>query len=407
MRNQRRTWLVALSLLLAAGAVLLLRRLWPCEISSRELSSSRRLYLPVLEQFDGRIAVRFPGQVLVAEVGECGAELPAYLLASQLRGTQALQGVEVLLTYRETILGPVYPIVLRLPNDLLTSVPLLARLRTQGLIPREDWRAVPQEVPALWQQESRLFAAVHDRNRLARRTPRGPSTSPPFACLPQVPRPRRMATVQGRTKSEPRWRSASDDEPSQLATDLLAVARFFDLPLSLLLDTRAVDSISSSAGRSLGRAVWKEQAAQSDVVLKRRRGRVLTLDDSSGDWQVTRETLGYAHRRYLVDTRDYSRLPARLRPPRELRPKETPPRALTAYAGLVLRELLERQQGDVARAVAAYNAEPSDPDVRHEPGVRRVVLYARRLLDQASALNSGLEDEIGSRAVSQRRRGRE
>lgn len=87
----------------------------------------------------------------------------------------------------------------------------------------------------------------------------------------------------------------------------------------------------------IGNALWKRRAHKGDVILKRGPKGVLVLNESSGIWQITRETLRYANRLYVRDTRDYSTLPEHLRPPKELNLNEVPPEVLTTYAGLFLR----------------------------------------------------------------------
>jgi hypothetical protein len=83
-------------------------------------------------------------------------------------------------------------------------------------------------------------------------------------------------------------------------------------------------------------------------------------------WQITRKTLLYAHKLYLKDTRDYSRLPPRLQTRRELNPDDADPAVLTTYSGLLFRNLLDQFHGDVARAVGAYNGGPGNPNQRYE-----------------------------------------
>ena len=113
----------------------------------------------------------------------------------------------------------------------------------------------------------------------------------------------------------------------------------------------------------------------------------MILNQASGVWQITRETLRYAHTLYLKDTRDYSQLPPRLHPPKELNPDDVEPAVLTTYAGLLFRNLLDRFHGDVASAVGAYNGGPGNPNQRYEEGVRMVADYARRVLEHAAVLN--------------------
>jgi hypothetical protein len=99
-------------------------------------------------------------------------------------------------------------------------------------------------------------------------------------------------------------------------------------------------------------------------------------------WQITRETLRYAHELYHKDKRDYSQLPARLRPPEKLEFDLSDSHVLTTYAGLLLRDLLDRFDGDVARAVGAYNGGPRNPNPQYAAGVSLVADYARNILER-------------------------
>jgi soluble lytic murein transglycosylase-like protein len=60
---------------------------------------------------------------------------------------------------------------------------------------------------------------------------------------------------------------------------------------------------------------------------------------------------------------------------------------LTTYAGLLFRDLLDRFGGDSTLAVGAYNGGPGRPNLRYEAGVRMAAEHARRVLEQAAALN--------------------
>jgi hypothetical protein len=109
-------------------------------------------------------------------------------------------------------------------------------------------------------------------------------------------------------------------------------------------------------------AVWKSRAQRGDIVLKRRGSQVLISNYSVGIWQITRETLRYAHRLYEHDGRDYERLPAGLRPAPALDLDAVDARVLTVYAGLLFRDLLDRCGGDVDCAVGAYNGGLRNPN---------------------------------------------
>jgi hypothetical protein len=176
-------------------------------------------------------------------------------------------------------------------------------------------------------------------------------------------------------------------QASQLADDIVTVSDFYSLPLDFFLGIGAMENNYMDVTGDLSHAVWKRRAGRGDVILKRRRRKVLVLDQASGIWQITRETLRYAHKLYLKDTRDYSLLPPNLRPARELNPDEVNPQVLTTYAGLLFRDLLDRFHGDVASAVGAYNGGPGNPNPRYEEGVRLVAEYARRIMEDAAALD--------------------
>src|SRR5262249_56178694 len=104
-------------------------------------------------------------------------------------------------------------------------------------------------------------------------------------------------------------------EAEESVADFMAVARFYDLPLDYFLGVGAMENDYMDVNGDLAHAIWKAQAQTGDIILQRRRKRVLVSDYSVGAWQITRETLRVAHRIYLRDKRDYSLLPYHLRPP--------------------------------------------------------------------------------------------
>jgi hypothetical protein len=110
---------------------------------------------------------------------------------------------------------------------------------------------------------------------------------------------------------------------------------------------------------------------------------VLVSDYSIGAWQISRETLRAAHQLYLKDKRGYEQLPPRLRPPRELDVNSVNREVLTTYAGLVLRDLLDRFDGNVEQAIGAYNGGARNPNPAYAASVKNVALYARRVLEHA------------------------
>ena len=189
-----------------------------------------------------------------------------------------------------------------------------------------------------------------------------------------------------RRKMHPMPQPLTSQEAQRLAGDILTIAEFYSLPLEFLLGIGAMENNYMDVRGDLNHSVWKRKPAPDDVILERRRGRVRILNDSAGVWQITRETLRFAHSLYRKDLRDYSALPEHLRPPSDLRINEVSPHVLTTYAGLILRDLLDRFEGDVTLAVSAYNGGPARPNLRYGAGVHRAASHARRVLEQAAAL---------------------
>jgi hypothetical protein len=133
----------------------------------------------------------------------------------------------------------------------------------------------------------------------------------------------------------------------------------------------------------LTHTVWKHRPERGDIVVQRRRDRVLVSDYSVGPWQITRETIRAAHGLYLRDKRDYTVLPERLRPPRELDLNEASGPVPTTYAGLLLRALLDHFHGDVQKAIGAYNGGTLTPNAHYASAVTGIAEFARRVLEHA------------------------
>jgi hypothetical protein len=169
---------------------------------------------------------------------------------------------------------------------------------------------------------------------------------------------------------------------------VVSVAKFYALPLDVFLGIGAMENNYLDVPGDLEHTTWKRRAEPGDIVVKRRRGRVLVKNYSVGPWQITRETLRYAHELFLHDKRDYSTLPERLRPLKALKIDDVDTHVLTTYAGVLLRDLLDHFDGDIEKAVGAYNGGISDPNLQYAAGVQQVSLYARKILEQVAARNA-------------------
>lgn len=376
----RAIWVGLASIVLLGPAAWAAYRTWPRTVVNRSAP-----LIPVCEQAGGRSVVTMPNWFLAAHIGRFDDELYAYLMFTYLRGNPTFRDSEVLLTYRKSSGVIVYDIQARLPNDLLSSLDLLAHATASGLISGYDWRFVHPDTYRTLQYQTQVFDTAYNlpiQRKLENLTP--PELKDYI---------RRFVTFKSATDRrvqgslDPAPKPLTPPEASQLAADIVAVSDFYSLPLDFFLGIGAMENNYMNVKGDLNHAVWKRRAVRGDVVLKRRKGRVLVLNQASGVWQITRETLRYAHELYRKDTRDYSQLPLALRPPKELNPDDLDPQVLTTYAGLLFRDLLDRFHGDVASAVGAYNGGPGHPNPRYEEGVRMVADYARRVMEHAAVLN--------------------
>jgi hypothetical protein len=373
--------------ILAAVAILLLVVLawfgyW---LRPQRISFSPVAGVPVWSVTGGHQAVSIPKDFLAAEIFRSGDEFFAYLMYDYMRSAPALRDAEVLLTYREAREKPFYTIVVHLRNDLLSAVPLLAQIQAAGLIPWFEWQPTDERSLQNMRRQTAVFVSAYNL--------------PVHRKLEQIGYSRLHPYLQRfiRFKSDTDRRvldttrapadGLSDEEAGRLAADIIAVADFYSVPLDFFLGIGAMENNYLNVDGDLEHTSWKRHAQKGDVVLKRRRRRVLVLNQASGVWQITRETLRYAHRLFLKDQRDYSLLPVRLRPPKDLDLDHIDPEVLTTYAGLLFRDLLDRFDGDVVKAAAAYNGGPGNPNMRYADGVGLVAGYARRVLEGVAMLH--------------------
>ena len=358
-------------------------RLWPLDLPG---SASPRV--PAAAVQGNRIVVPFTPGVGAAEVATFNDQLEAFLRFEYLRGRESRNGHDtsrILLTALDTAKGPSYKIFIVTDNDLLTAVPQLAELEGRNLIPNYELCTWSQRDFAYYEQQSHMFDVAYDVP-----TEEKLETLNSFKLLPALAR-----FLIFKSETDNRVLGGDDAAPhpltreqaTQLARDILDVARFYDLPLDYFLGVGAMENDYMDVNGDLTHAVWKKRVQRGDIVLRRTRRRVMVSDYAIGTWQITRETLRAAHQLYLRDKRDYSQLPARLRPPRELDLNSVNDSVLTTYAGLLLRDLLDHFGGDVDKAIGAYNGGVRTPNPAYASGVKTVADYARRILEHASALD--------------------
>jgi hypothetical protein len=350
----------------------------------RELVLRPQSRLPVSLVQNGALRIHYPGIAIVREIIRYRDEFFAYLMFEHFRTNTSLRQTELLLTYEPDVDQP-YAIVSRLPDDLPSAAADAGTLYAAGLIGDVSWRFVPSVELTRLRQQTRVFVAAYNL--------------PAKEAFDRIPKSRLAEYLQRfirfKSHTDPRVRRRiepappvlSSEEAQRLAADIMTVAEFYALPLEFFAGIAAMENNYMNVAGDIGHSIWKRRPDPGDVVLERRKGRVRVLNESSGVWQITRETLRYSHRQYLRDTRDYCRLPEHLRPPSELDVTQVDPNVLTTYAGLLFRDLLDRFEGRVDLAVGAYNGGPRNPNERYEAGVRMVAAYARRIFEKAAALN--------------------
>ncbi|HUZ45799.1 MAG TPA: hypothetical protein VMW54_04100 [Terriglobia bacterium] len=355
-------------------------RTWP-----RTLDVSPAPCLPIISLEGHRWTVKFRADALLAEVADFHSELLAYLYLEYLKSHAGLSNSQILLTAKAKEAGPLYRIYLVLDPNILSAVPYLAQLRAKGFIPHFHLDPVPQQDLAYKRLETAVFLGAYNPLN----PPRLDSVAPArlLAPLTRFLMFKSATDIRIRKQISPIPTVLSRKQARELAIDILAVTRFYQLPLEVFLGIGAMENNYMNVRGDLEHAVWKRRPQRGDIILKWRRGHVLVSDYAMGVWQITRETLRFAHSLYLKDKRDYSLLPPRLRPAKKLDFDLDNSEVLTTYAGLLLRHLMDKTQGDMAKAVGAYNGSLRKPSFQYAAGVRAVAVYARSFLERAANLD--------------------
>lgn len=381
------TKLVRYALCLAAGVLAFAAcgytdyRLWPLALPA---SAHPRVPLTAVE--NKQLVVPFTPGVPVAEVASFNDQMEAFLRFEYVRGREARAGHDtshMLLTAVNTKKEPHYKIFIVTNNDLLAAVPQLADLESRNLIAHYEFETWSQQELSYYQQESHTFDVAYDLP--AEEKLETISSSKLLPALAQFLIFKSQTDNRVMDGSQDAPRPLTREQATQLASDILDVAHFYDLPLDYFMGVGAMENDYMDVNGDLTHAVWKKRAQRGDIVLRRTRKRVMVSDYAMGTWQITRETLRAAHQLYLHDKRDYRQLPARLRPPRQLDLNDVGDAVLTTYAGLLLRDLLDHFGGNVEKAIGAYNGGVRTPNQDYASGVKTIADYARRILEHASA----------------------
>jgi hypothetical protein len=387
-------------LLLSISAVLIIEaagvvgyRTWPRKLNAPILVPPRP---PICAYVRHRLVLRSPSGALAADVGRFKDELRAYLRFDYLASRPVTRDHPVLLTMSWSCTGPSYRLRIFLPNDLLTAIPYVERVRALGFISRFRLEFVTPSQITYAERQTALFRTAYNGPVRVKLKDLPPSElKQPLArfLVFKSETDRRV-----REEIEPVPALLSIQQARQLAGDMITAARFYGLPLEVLVGVGAMENNFMNMNGDLRHAIWKRRAARGDIVVKRWRRHVLICDSSVGLWQLTRDTLHYAQSLYLRDrrTRDYESLPLRLQPPPELSEYfEDNREVLTTYAALLLHHLIDRFHGNVEEALGAYNGGPRHPNAEYASDVEVVANYAQKVLEHAIAL----DDETARHSV--------
>ncbi len=359
--------------------------LWPQEIEAHPYAR-----IPHPEFVQGRLTLPYTDKYAVAQVASYDDELEAFLYFQFLRGRTASDGISVLLTAVPTKAGPAYRIFVIGQDDLLVDIPRLGSLEGRRLIPRSEIIIWSENEFSHYEYQSHIFEAADNIPVAQKLEALDPSQLE--SALADFLLFKSETDIRVLQDLDPKPQPLTRAQAEESAADIIAVARFYDLPLDYFLGVGAMENDYMDVNGDLTHAVWKSRPQSGDIILRRRRKRVLVSDYSIGAWQITRETIRAAHGLYLRDKRDYSLLPERLRPPRQLDLNSVSGPVLTTYAGLLLRDLLDHYQGDVQKAIGAYNGGTKTPNPNYAVAVTSIAEYARRVLEHAPVLKA--EDPV-------------
>lgn len=380
MSKSRTTFvlLLWLAILAASGAAAYLIRYYP--VGDMPPSKPAPIPIPHLQP-DGSVALSMPNGHLVASVGSYSTELGTYLRLKYLQSRKSLAGTEILIRRPHGPRHPHYRLYIVLPNDLVSQSSRLLTLWNQGRIPGFHLSSPPSSQLQTWSLQTLTLQQVYQ-----------PDPTTPLLQLPRsllIPAVARFILYKSRTDPRvqlhliPPEKDLTPREARNFAIDMIDVAGFYHIPLSMLMGVGAMENNYLDVRGDLHHSVWTRHWQRGDIVLRRRRGWYLIKDFSLGPWQITQGTLRYAHLLYRRDTRDYSRLPPRLRPSNNLDLTQISTPVLTTYAGLILSNLLTNFHGNLHKAAGAYNGGDRRPNMHYAQGVFLVANYAQRVITHA------------------------
>src|SRR5579872_853161 len=209
-------------------------RVWP-----RTINVSLPSSLPQVELDGSRWAVKIRTGTLLADAADFDSELQAFLYFEYLRSHAGMTASDILLTASMNDGRPRYQIDLVLGNDLLSAVPQLATLRAKGLIRNFHLDSYAGQDVAYRRIQSDVFLDAYNPFT----PPKLESLSSEQLLLPVTRFLVFKSATDGRVQQGSRLPQAlSFEQAKLLAADILAVARFYQLPLDVFLGIGAMEN---------------------------------------------------------------------------------------------------------------------------------------------------------------------
>lgn len=209
---------IVLSALIAGG----LYRLWPRTI--KIASGQLRLLWSLRE---GRQQITMPGRTLVGFLGPYDNELFAWLMFDFARNDQVLAGRDLMLIVNDDKRSS-YSIALRCSGNLPDCLDEIVRLRARGIGGMLSWSFLTPATVAHFNEETQVFVRAYSgpvQNDF-RHLSAGKRASYVSHFL------RFKAATDKRVLGDSALAPLSSEKASLLAADIIAVADFYDLPLS-------------------------------------------------------------------------------------------------------------------------------------------------------------------------------
>ena len=210
-------------------------RLW-----QRSIDLPTQALIPRWEHSYEGDRITLPDRFVLGEIGRYDDEFLAYLMFGYFRGSTPFRNSEVLLSYSRSGEGSAYRIEAHLPNDLLSSVWVLAGAHANGLLSEATWRYVPGAVLDDLRHQTQTFSTAYNLTTSQRLEDL--SREQLVELIRRFVHFKSLTDPRIRRRIEPVPRPLSSFEAKRLAEDIVHVAGFYGLPLDVFLGIGAMEN---------------------------------------------------------------------------------------------------------------------------------------------------------------------